>query len=114
MSLKINPIVPNISVPGIRIFSNKADEYTDGINFTIGQPDFPTPETVKQAGIEAINNNLTGYSHNAGMLELREAVANFFSKKYNFSYQPENEIIITNGASEAIDSVLRTIIIPGD
>src|SRR5699024_5918993 len=107
MSLKINPIVPNISVPGIRIFSNKADEYTDGINFTIGQPDFPTPETVKQAGIQAIEQNLTGYSHNAGMLELRQSVSQFFHNKYNFYYEPENDIVITNGASGAIDSILR-------
>lgn len=114
MSLKINPIVPSISVPGIRLFSNKADEYADGVNFTIGQPDFPTPGEVKLAGIQAIEQNLTGYSHNAGMLELRQSVSQFFHNKYNFYYAPENEIVITNGASGAIDSILRTILSPGD
>lgn len=111
---KINPIVKDISVPGIRVFANKVSEYSNGINLTIGQPDFPTPTRVKDAGIKAIENNLTGYSHNAGLLPLREAVSNFFHEKYGFLYDPYEEIIITNGASEAIDSVLRTIITPGD
>lgn len=111
---KLNPIVQDIHVPGIRVFANKVAEYADGINLTIGQPDFPTPSRVKNAGIEAITNNLTGYSHNAGLLPLRSAVAQFFSDKYDFTYDPNEEIVITNGASEAIDSVLRTIISPGD
>lgn len=111
---KLNPIIQDIHVPGIRVFANKVAEYADGINLTIGQPDFPTPTRVKYAGIEAITNNLTGYSHNAGLLSLRSAVSEFFSDKYGFTYDPHEEIVITNGASEAIDSVLRTIISPGD
>lgn len=111
---KINDIVKGINVPGIRVFANEVAKYKDGINFTIGQPDFHTPEAVKQAAISAIENNMTGYSHNAGLIQLRKSVSNFFWDKYNFFYEPEKEIIVTNGASEAIDSVLRTIITPGD
>lgn len=112
--LDINPIAKTIQVPGIRVFSNKVAEYHDGINLTIGQPDFPTPENVKEAAVAAIRESRTGYSHNAGLLDLRENVADFFRDTYNFSYAPETEIIVTNGASEGLDSVLRTIIEPGD
>ncbi|TQR18331.1 aminotransferase class I/II-fold pyridoxal phosphate-dependent enzyme [Psychrobacillus soli] len=114
MSLSINPRAKALEVPGIRQFANQLVNFPDAINLTIGQPDFPTPISVKEAGIRAIEQNLTGYSHNAGLLELREAVNNFFSTKYGFSYDPQNEIVITNGASEAIDSIFRTILEEGD
>src|SRR5699024_8608917 len=111
---KINQRVKDISVPGIRVFANQVAQYSDGINLTIGEPDFPTPDNVKNAGIEAIQQNKTGYSHNAGLLELREAVSNFFADRYSLTYDPETEIIITNGASGGIDSILRTILTDGD
>src|SRR5690554_5866679 len=104
MTLSINKMAEKIEVPGIRRFSNQLIHFPDAVNLTIGQPDFPTPELVKQAGIDAIKNNLTGYSHNAGLLEFRQAVSSFFEDTYGFYYDPEDEIIITNGASEAIDS----------
>lgn len=111
---KINDKVKEIEVPGIRVFANRVAEFKDGINLTIGEPDFPTPENIKQAAITAINNSLTGYSHNAGLFDLRHSVATYFQKKYSFSYNPETEIVITNGASEGIDSILRTILSEGD
>lgn len=114
MKIAINEKAQALQVPGIRAFSNQLVDYPDAVNLTIGQPDFPTPEAVKRAGIDAINNDLTGYSHNAGLLELRLAVSNFFSDKYGFTYNPVSEIVITAGASEAIDSTFRTILSPGD
>ncbi|MEI3613431.1 aminotransferase class I/II-fold pyridoxal phosphate-dependent enzyme [Pseudogracilibacillus sp. SO30301A] len=111
---RINDRVKDISVPRIRIFANKVAQFENGINLTIGEPDFSTPELVKKAGMTAIQNNLTGYSHNAGLLELRESVANFFEDTYHFRYDPETEIVITIGASEGIDAVLRTILEEGD
>lgn len=111
---KVNKSVKLMGIPGIRVFANKIAGYEDGINLTIGEPDFPTPDRVKQAGINAINNNLTGYSHNSGLLELREKVALFFEGKYNCRYNAQSEIVITNGASEGIDSILRTILSEGD
>ena len=114
MTLRINPRAQALKEPGIRQFSNQLVNFPDAINLTIGQPDFPTPEAVKGAGIQAVEQNLTGYSHNAGLLELRVAVDNFFTNKYGFSYNPQNEIVITNGASEAIDTVFRTILEEGD
>ncbi len=114
MSLTINERAKQLSVPGIRQFSNQLVHYPEAVNLTIGQPDFPTPDAVKAAGIAAIENNLTGYSHNAGLLDLRKAIHSFFEDTYGFSYNPETEIIVTNGASEAIDSVFRTILEEGD
>jgi len=85
----------------------------DMISLTIGQPDFPTPEHVKNAGIQAIKDNYTSYTHNAGYLELRNAACQFVEKKYDITYNPENEVIVTTGASEAIDITFRTILTEG-
>jgi aminotransferase len=114
MSLTINDRVKQISISGIRQFSNQLVHYPDAINLTVGQPDFPTPESVKTAGIIAIENDLTGYSHNAGMIELRNAISRYFLETYEFTYNAENEIIVTIGASEAIDATFRTILEEGD
>jgi len=109
----LNPQVKNIQISGIRKFSNLTANIEDLISFTIGQPDFPTPEHVKQAGINAIENNLTSYTHNAGTLELRNAASAFVRRKYNLDYNPESEVIVTIGASEAIDIAFRTILTEG-
>ncbi len=113
MKSLINKKVKKLSVPGIRQFSNMVSQFPDAINLTIGQPDFPTPEHIKQAGIRAVENNKTGYTHNAGLIELRSAVSEFVQTKYHLSYDPEKEIIITNGASEALDIAFRTILEEG-
>jgi aminotransferase len=109
----INPKVKDIEISGIRKFFNLVSGTEDMISLTIGQPDFPTPEHVKEAGIKAINANFTSYTHNAGTIELRTAAANFVKTKYQLSYQPESEVIVTTGASEAIDIAFRTILQEG-
>lgn len=114
MALTINPRVQQIEPSGIRKISNQLINYPDAINLTIGQPDFPTPERIKQAAHKAIDDNKTTYSHNAGLLELRQVVSTFFTNKYSFTYNPQTEIIITTGASQAMDTVFRTILEPGD
>ena len=114
MTLSLNPRAEALAISGIRQFFNQLVDYPDAINLTIGQPDFPTPEAVKKAGMEAIAANKTSYSHNAGLIELRQEVAAFFGDTYGLSYNPQTEIIITNGASEGLDSLLRTIIEEGD
>ncbi|MDZ5470582.1 aminotransferase A [Bacillus sp. 31A1R] len=106
----INKKVKNIEISGIRKFFNMVADTKDMISLTIGQPDFPTPAHVKEAGKRAIDENFTSYTHNAGVLELRKAAAAFVGKKYQLTYNPENEIIITTGASEAIDITFRTIL----
>lgn len=114
MTLSLNPRAEALAISGIRQFFNQLVDYPDAINLTIGQPDFPTPEAVKQAGMDAIAANKTSYSHNAGLIELRQEIASFFSETYGLAYDPQTEIIATNGASEALDAVFRTILEEGD
>ncbi|NHC40981.1 aminotransferase A [Bacillus sp. MM2020_1] len=113
MEQLINQRVKDIEISGIRKFFNMVSHIDDLISFTIGQPDFPTPEHVKKAGIAAIEQNFTSYTHNAGTIELREAACNFVKKKYGLSYKPDSEVIVTAGASEAIDIAFRTILVEG-
>jgi aminotransferase len=109
----INQKVKDIEISGIRKFFNMVAHIDDLISFTIGQPDFPTPEHVKKAGIAAIEQNFTSYTHNAGTIELRAAACNFVKIKYGLQYKPESEVIVTAGASEAIDIAFRSILIEG-
>lgn len=109
----INRKVQDIEISGIRKFYNLASKYENIISLTLGQPDFPTPMHVKEAGKLAIDNNKTTYTPNAGLIELRLAACNYVFNKYALQYNPETEVIVTNGASEAIDIALRTILEPG-
>lgn len=109
----INSNVRNIEISGIRKFFNLVSQYEDVLSLTIGQPDFPTPLHVKKAANEAIEANRTVYTPNAGILELRNAAASFVKEKYNMSYNPESEIIVSIGASQGIDIAFRTILEPG-
>ncbi|MFS0778825.1 aminotransferase A [Neobacillus sp. 3P2-tot-E-2] len=109
----INTKVQELEVSGIRKFYNMVSHIDDVISLTIGQPDFPTPEHVKQAGIKAIEENFTSYTHNAGISELRTVACDFVAKKYGLTYEPDSEVIVTVGASEAIDITFRTILAEG-
>jgi aminotransferase len=108
----IHSRVKNIEISGIRKFFNMVADHPDLISLTIGQPDFPTPEHVKEAGQEAIAANFTAYTHNAGFLELRQAACRFVAEKYGLSYEPD-EVIATVGASQALDITFRTILEEG-
>ncbi|WLR53678.1 aminotransferase A [Mesobacillus subterraneus] len=109
----INNRVKNIEISGIRKFFNMVADVKDMVSLTIGQPDFPTPAHVKEAGMKAIEDNMTTYTHNAGLIQLRKAAADFYRKKYHVDYTAEDEVIITAGASEAIDITFRTILEEG-
>ena len=113
MKLALNQHSKYLQAPSIRQFSNRMKGMTDCVNLTIGQPDFPMPDVVKKAYIEAIEENHTSYSHNKGLIETREAISAYFKQRFEVDYNPE-EIIITNGASEALDTTLRSIIDEGD
>jgi aminotransferase len=110
----LNENVKSIEISGIRKFFNLVQDKNDVVSLTIGQPDFPTPEHVKKAGKDAIDHNYTTYTHNAGILPLREAIAAFIKEKYSLDYDPNQEIITTVGASQAIDISFRTILSQGD
>jgi aminotransferase len=109
----INKRLLDIQISGIRKFANLVSNYNDAVSLTIGQPDFATPAHIRDAAKIAIDQNKTTYTHNAGLIELRKAASDFLQKKYGMSYNPEDEIIVTNGASEAIDITFRTILEEG-
>lgn len=109
-----NKKMKNIEVPGTRQFANRVEEFPDAVDLTLGQPDFDTPEPVKNAAIEAINTKSMKYSHNTGLLELRTAISDYYKNSYGADYDPNGEILVTVGGSEGIDGILRAIIDPGD
>lgn len=113
MKLTLNSNSKFLRAPSIRQFSSRIKNIDDCVNLTIGQPDFPMPDVVKQAYINAISEDKTSYSHNKGITETRQAISQYFKRRYGFFYS-EEEIIVTNGASEALDTSLRSIIEPGD
>lgn len=114
MEHRLNENVQEIEISGIRKFFNLVGTTEGMISLTIGQPDFTTPEHVKKAGMEAIEQNATVYTPNAGLPELKKAATDFYEKKYHVSYKADSEVIVTVGASQAIDIALRTILVPGD
>jgi len=104
----------DLEVPGTRKFSNQVKLYEDGVDLTLGQSGFDTPDYIKEAMIKAINENKLRYTHNRGLIELRQAIADYTNRRFGVTYDAETEVIVTNGGSEAIDSVLRAILEEGD
>ena len=111
---KFNPNLDKIEISLIRQFDQQVSSIPDIIKLTLGEPDFYTPEHVKEAGIAAIENNQSHYTGMAGLLELRQAASEFMNKKYGLSYAAEDEILVTVGVTEAISSVLLSILVAGD
>ncbi|CAM3221705.1 aminotransferase class I/II-fold pyridoxal phosphate-dependent enzyme [Sporolactobacillus spathodeae] len=114
MREKVNSSVRAISISGIRRFSERVKEYPDAISLTIGQPDFQTPEHVKEAAKTAIDHNHTAYTSTPGTLEVRQAIAAYAAEKYKLHYDPATEVLTTIGASEALDLSFRTLLEAGD
>lgn len=110
----ISPVIRELPPSGIRRFFGLAAEMKDVISLGIGEPDFVTPEKIRNAGIASLQAGKTGYTSNAGLLELREAIAEYLATRFDVHYDPKDEIMITVGGSEAIDLALRAIINPGD
>jgi aminotransferase len=109
----INPRVKDIQISGIRKISNLVSTYQDAVLLTIGQPDFPTPAHIIEAGKAALDLGKTVYTPNPGLPELRKAASDFLQHKYGLEYNPDNEVIVTAGASQALDITLRTILEEG-
>lgn len=108
----INPVVQEIPPSGIRAFVGAADEHV--ISLAVGEPDFVTPRPVVEACIAALNRGTTGYTPNAGLMELREEIAGYLQARFGLDYGPADEMFVTVGSSEAVDLALRTILLPGD
>ncbi|KUJ82448.1 pyridoxal phosphate-dependent aminotransferase [Microbulbifer flavimaris] len=107
-----NPALLTIPVPGIRKMVNLAATMDDVIHLSIGQPDAPTPPHVIQATIDALEAGQTGYTMDAGLPELLEALAEYNTERYGRPISPEN-ILVTTGATEAIYLALTAVSAPG-
>lgn len=120
MNSSINPndflsaAVKNMPPSGIRKYFDLVGEMEDAISLGVGEPDFVTPWHIRGAGINALTNGKTYYTSNWGLKELREEISNVTERKYKIKYNPSDEIIVTVGASEAVDMCLRAVIEPGD
>ncbi|NIM92985.1 MAG: aminotransferase class I/II-fold pyridoxal phosphate-dependent enzyme [Anaerolineales bacterium] len=106
--------VASVPPSGIRRFFDIAATMDDVISLGIGEPDFPSPESVLAAGIHSLERGETHYTSNSGMIELRQALSEHFEKRYGVTYNPETEILITVGVSEALYLALTAVVDPGD
>ena len=110
----LSHVVQEIKPSGIRKFFDLANTMEDVIALGVGEPDFKTPYTIRRAGIESLEKGQTWYSANAGLLELREEISKYLERRFQISYNPTNEVVVTVGGSEAIDLCTRAVINPGD
>lgn len=110
----LNPAIAAVPPSGIRRFFDLASTMKDAISLGVGEPDFRTPYHIRNAGINSLIDGETQYTANRGMPELREEIARYLSDRFSLSYDPATDIIVTIGASEAIDIALRAVCAPGD
>jgi aminotransferase len=106
--------VREIPRSGIRDFFEIVQSMHGVISLGIGEPDFVTPWHIREAAIYALERGKTGYTSNLGLLRLREAIAAYVCTDYGLTYDPETEVLVTVGVSEALDLALRAVINPGD
>ena len=106
--------VKDMPPSGIRKYFDIINEMDDVISLGVGEPDFVTPWNVREAGIYSLEQGHTHYSSNAGFIELRIEIAKYLHRRFNLSYSPEDQILVTVGGSEGIDIALRALVGPGD
>lgn len=111
----LNPTVTrDIKPSGIRRFFDIAASMEGVISLGVGEPDFPTPWHIRRAGIKSLENSKTRYTSNSGLIELREEICKYIARRYNVSYDPRSEVLVTVGGSEGIDGAIRALVAPGD
>ena len=106
--------VINIKPSGIRKFFDIVHEMQDAISLGVGEPDFDTPWFIRDEGIYSLERGKTFYTSNAGLKDLRTEISNYIKRTQGINYDPEKEIVVTVGGSEAIDIGLRAVINPDD
>ncbi|MFC4247430.1 pyridoxal phosphate-dependent aminotransferase [Natribaculum luteum] len=114
MTLEPAQRVQAVPPSGIRRFFEIAEERDDVISLGVGEPDFSTPWAARDAAIHSLEQGRTSYTANRGMRELREAIAGYVADRFDLAYDPDEEIIVTAGASEAVDLAFRAFVDPGD
>jgi len=112
--MKIADRVQGVPPSGIRRFFELAEEMDDIISLGVGEPDFSAPWAAREAAIASLEQGKTSYTANRGRKDLREAIATDADQRYDLAYDPDEEIIVTTGASEGIDLAFRALVDPGD
>lgn len=110
----ISSRVQNIQPSGIRKFFDILENMTDAISLGVGEPDFQTPWHIRDAGIYSLEKGFTKYTSNAGMTDLRREICNYLRRRFDLSYDPDNQVLVTVGGSEGIDCAIRCLVNPGD
>lgn len=116
-SLSLKPLSKTaLEVPfsGIRRFFDIAASMQDVVSLGVGEPDFVTPWSVREAAIYSLERGQTTYTSNYGLIELRKEIARYLNERYKVEYNPEAEILITVGVSEGLDLAMRVLLNPGD
>ena len=112
-----NPLsdtIVTIKPSGIRKFFDIVSEMEDAISLGVGEPDFDTPWHIRDEGIYSLEKGRTFYTSNAGLKDLKIEIHNYLERRCNICYDPDHEIMVTVGGSEAIDAAMRAMIDPGD
>lgn len=110
LSNRFNKNLGKIEISLIRQFDQSISDVPGILKLTLGEPDFATPDHVKEAAKKAIDDNQSHYTGMSGLLALRQAAADFVKVKYNLNYKPETEVMVTIGATEALSASLMTIL----
>ncbi len=110
----VSPVVSALPPSGIRKFFDIVAEMDDAISLGVGEPDFITPWTIREAGIYSLEKGQTYYTANAGLMELREEICRYNERKFGVKYSAKNEALVTVGGSEAIDLMIRSVVNPGE
>ncbi|MCD6080125.1 MAG: aminotransferase class I/II-fold pyridoxal phosphate-dependent enzyme, partial [Candidatus Omnitrophica bacterium] len=107
---RVNKIEPS----GIREFFDLVLGMKDIISLGIGEPDFVTPWHIREAGIYALEEGYTSYTSNQGLPQLRKIISQYIHRRFGVKYDPDDEVLITVGVSEAYDLAIRAVVNPGD
>ena len=110
----MNSTAKRIKPSGIRKFFDIAHEMEDVISLSVGEPDFHTPWHIREAGIASLEKGRTRYTPNRGFMQLRTEIARFLARHYGVEYEPESQVLVTVGGSEAIDLCVRSLVNPGE
>lgn len=106
--------VETMKPSGIRRFFDLAAGMEGVVSLGVGEPDFVTSWSVREAAIQSLEQGHTSYTANAGLLELRQGISKYMEERFRVKYDPKSEITVTVGASQAIDLAFRAILDPGD
>lgn len=110
----VSKLITEIEPSGIRKFFDIVSEMKDAISLGVGEPDFDTPWHIRDEGIYTLEKGRTFYTSNAGLKELKEEISKYLKRRYNLTYDYNNEVMVTVGGSEAIDIAMRAMLDPGD